>query len=130
MSDPALDALMLPFASGQLAWPEAGALFPRARTGAALHTHAPRTQLCEQSFRPYHHALPPAAFPAPAAGRDAFPLVLGLPPCQREEARALRAQALARTARGGSIVAAMPSDAGARSGQADFEALLGGAAVQ
>ncbi|WP_298576495.1 methyltransferase [uncultured Luteimonas sp.] len=130
MSDPALDALMLPFASGQLAWPEAGALFLRARTGAALHTHAPRTLVCEQSFRPEHDALQRAGFPTRAAGSDAFPLVLVLPPRQREEARALLAQALARTAPGGSIVAAMPNDAGARSGQADFEALLGGAAVQ
>jgi 16S rRNA (guanine1207-N2)-methyltransferase len=37
-ADPALDALMLPFASGQLAWPPAGgALFLHAREGWPLH---------------------------------------------------------------------------------------------
>jgi 16S rRNA (guanine1207-N2)-methyltransferase len=130
MPDPALDALMLPFSSGQIAWPDAGALFLRARSGAALHAHAPRTLVCEQSFRPEHDALQRAGFPTRAAGEDSAPLLLLLPPRQREEARALLAHALARTAPGGSIVAAMPNDAGARSGQADFEALLGGASVQ
>ncbi len=130
MSDPALDALMLPFASGQLAWPAAGALFLRARPGVALHTHAPRSLACEQSFRPEHDALQRASFSARPSGTDRFPLVLLLPPRQRDEARALMAQALARTLPGGRIVAAMPNDAGARSGQADFEALLGSATVQ
>jgi len=130
MSDPALDALMLPFASGSLAWPEAGALFLRARTGAALHAHAPRSLVCEQSFRPEHDALQRAGFDARPSGEDAFGLVLLLPPRQRDEARALLAQALARTLPGGRIVAAMPNDAAARAGQADFEALLGPASVQ
>ncbi|MFD1070276.1 class I SAM-dependent methyltransferase [Luteimonas composti] len=130
MSDPALDALMLPFASGQLAWPEAGALFLRARGGTALHAHAPRSLACEQSFRPEYDALGRAGFDVRAGGEDRFPLVLVLPPRQRDEARALLAQALARSLPGGCIVAAMPNDAGARTGQADFEALLGPANVQ
>lgn len=126
MPDPALDALMLPFADRRLAWPEAGALFLRAREGAALHAHAPRERVvCEQSFRPAHDALQRAGFQVRAGGVDAFPLVLALPPRQRDEARALLARALARTAPGGRVVAAMANDAGARSGQADFEALLG-----
>ncbi|MGJ4730465.1 class I SAM-dependent methyltransferase [Luteimonas sp. SDU101] len=130
MSDPALDALMLPFASGQLAWPETGALFLRARSGAALHAHAPRSLACEQSFRPEHDALGRSGFAVRAAGDDRFGLVLLLPPRQRDEARALLAQALARTLPGGHVVAAMPNDAGARTGQADFEALLGAASMQ
>lgn len=130
MTDPALDALMLPFASGLLSWPDGGALFLRARGGPALHAHAPRGLVCEQSFRPEHDALERAGFPTRPAGEDSFPMVLLLPPRQREEARALLAQALERTTPGGSIVAAMPNDAGARSGQADFEALLGSATVQ
>src|SRR5690606_16622446 len=88
MSDPALDALMLPFADRRLAWPEAGALFLRAREGAALHAHAPRERVvCEQSFRPAHDALQRAGFQVRAGGGDAFPLLLALPPRQRDEAR-------------------------------------------
>ncbi|HMA13345.1 MAG: class I SAM-dependent methyltransferase [Bacteroidota bacterium] len=130
MSDPALDALMLPFAQGLLAWPSSGALFLRAREGAALHAHAPRAGLaCEQSFRPAHDALERAGFQARAQGEGVFGMVLVLPPRQRDEARALFATALARTAPGGQVVAAMANDAGARSGQADFQALLGPAQV-
>jgi 16S rRNA (guanine1207-N2)-methyltransferase len=130
MSDPALDALMLPFADRRLAWPDAGALFLRAREGAALHAHAPRAGLvCEQSFRPEHDALQRAGFTVRAQGEDTALLVLVLPPRQRDEARALLAEAVARTAPGGTVVASMPNDAGARSGQADFEALLGPASV-
>lgn len=130
MSDPALDALMLPFADRRLAWPDAGALFLRAREGAALHAHAPRAGLvCEQSFRPEHDSLQRAGFTVRAQGEDTAPLVLVLPPRQRDEARALLAEAVARTAPGGTVVASMPNDAGARSGQADFEALLGPASV-
>jgi len=130
MPDPALDALMLPFADRRLAWPDAGALFLRAREGAALHAHAPRAGLaCEQSFRPAHDALQRAGFEVRAQGADRFPLVLLLPPRQRDEARALFAAALVRATPGGCVLAAMPNDAGARSGQADFEALLGPASV-
>ncbi|WP_202839665.1 methyltransferase [Luteimonas saliphila] len=129
MQDPALDALLLPFASDQLDWPEAGALFLRAREGAALHAHAPRSLVCEQSFRPEHEALQRAGFDARVDGDGAYARVLVLPPRQREEARALLARALSRSAPGGIVVAAMPNDAGARSGQADFEALFGAASV-
>ena len=130
MPDPALDALMQPFAQARLAWPGSDALFLRAREGAALHAHAPRERLvCEQSFRPAHDALERAGFRTRAQGQDTFELVLVLPPRQREEARALFAAALARIAPGGCVVAAMPNDAGARSGQADFQALLGPAQV-
>ena len=36
MTDPALDALLLPIDHGPLAWPQGGALFLRARPGVAL----------------------------------------------------------------------------------------------
>src|SRR3546814_5548690 len=36
-ADPSLQALMLPFADGTLAWPRDGALFLRARDGWPLH---------------------------------------------------------------------------------------------
>lgn len=129
MHDPALDALMLPFASGRLAWPESGALYLRAREGAALHAHAPRTLACEQSFRPAFDALARAGFDVREPGGSAATLVLALPPRQRDEARALFAQAALRAVPGGLVVAAMPNDAGAKSGQADFETLFGAAAA-
>jgi len=54
-----------------------------------------------------------------------FPLVLVLPPRQRDEARALLARALRLTAEGGRIVACMSNDEGARSGEADLERIAG-----
>ncbi|MCR6664346.1 MAG: class I SAM-dependent methyltransferase [Luteimonas sp.] len=126
MPDPALDALMLPFTSGLLDWPKGGALFLRAREGMALRAHAPRSLACEQTFRPAHDALAQAGFDVREAGDDRFPMVLVLPPRQRDEARALFAQALSRVEPGGTVVVAMPNEAGAKSGQADFEALFGG----
>lgn len=53
------------------------------------------------------------------------PLVLLLPPRQRDEARALFAQAVARCADGGVIVACMPNDEGAKSGESDLKRLAG-----
>ena len=43
---------MLPFAQGQLAWPEGRVLFLRARDGAALRQFPLSQLVCEQSFRP------------------------------------------------------------------------------
>jgi len=67
-ADPALDALLLPFAQGALSWPEtdpdsvaSGAapqtLFLRARAGEALRPHAGAGLLAVQSFRPEADAL-------------------------------------------------------------------------
>ena len=55
----------------------------------------------------------------------AFPLVLVLPPRQREEARALLAKACAAVAPGGIVVAAVANDEGAKSREADLKALAG-----
>ncbi len=130
MHDPALEALMLPFATRQLTWPDGGALFLRAREGAALHAAAPRALVCEQGFRPAFDALQAAGFDArEPGGSDACALVLLLPPRQRDEARALFAEAFARAAPGATVIASMANDAGAKSGQADFERLFGAAAV-
>lgn len=133
MHDPAPEALMQPFITGQVAWPAAPALFLRARDGAALRAQAPRRLVCEQGFRPAFDVLQRAGFAVRAPGEvaqgEAFPLVLLLPPRQRDEARALFAGAFDRVAPGGIVVAAIANDAGAKSGQADFEALFGRAAV-
>lgn len=124
-SERALDALMLPFAQGLLRWPEGGVLFLRARAGAALHAAGPGL-VCEQSFRPEAQALE-AAGHAVVTGdpQQRYPLVMVLPPRQREEARALMARAVALTAPGGRVLAAMPNTEGARSGEADLGALAG-----
>ena len=55
----------------------------------------------------------------------AFPLVLALPPRQREEARALLAKACTACAPGGIVVAAIANDEGAKSREADLQRLAG-----
>jgi len=130
-ADAPLQTLFLPFAQGQLRWPQGPVLFLRAREGWPLREHAPGVQMdCVQSFRPFAEALQRAGhtvhaeLPAspPAGG---YALVLVLPPRQREEARALLAQALAQLAPGGVIVACQSNNEGARSGEADLKQLAG-----
>lgn len=148
----ALEVLLSPFDDGALSWPsEGGVVFLRAREGAAL-ARAPRPGLvCEQSFAPEAAALrragrtlrdayvPQGASEADAIdvasaeaassdGRDGvrrYPVVLVLPPRQREEARALLARAVAQCAEGGLVVACMANDEGAKSGESDLKALAG-----
>lgn len=123
----ALETLWLPFANGLLDWPQAGgALFLRARDGWPLHRHALAGLVCEQSFKPEADALQRSGFRlADADDRTLFPLVLVLPPRQRDEARALLARAIARTAPGGRVVACMLNAEGARSGESDLGRLAG-----
>src|SRR3970040_1782051 len=124
-SDPALDTLLLPFDEGLLPWPEGGAAFLRARDGAALHRQ-PRPGLgCEQSFKPDAEALQRAGFElldpdAADAPTRRYPLVLVLPPRQRDEARAFLARALAVTAPGGRVIASVANTDGARSDEEDL----------
>ena len=139
--DPALDALMLPFADGSLAR-EPGALFLRARAGAALLPEEWPGLDCETAFRPDAAALERAGFAvageatvagnggthadnAPGAGTRGAPLVLLLPPRQRDEARALFAEALSRAEPGAMVVASVANDAGAKSAEADFARIAG-----
>ncbi len=138
------DVLFLPFTTGQLTWPTAEAadladpvrptaLFLRARVGRA-HTAAliaaQHSTLCVQSFKPEVDALQRAGWTLVAresalTASDLFPLVLVLPPRQRDEARALMAQAFAHCAAGGVVVACMANDEGAKSGEADLKRLAG-----
>lgn len=137
--DAALDALLLPFADGTLAR-EAGALFLRARAGAALDPQDWPGLACESVFKPDAEALQRAGFtvtdglaegsgdraPADIDGdAGARPLVLLLPPRQRDEARAAFAEALARAAPGAYVVASVANDAGAKSAEADFARIAG-----
>lgn len=125
-SDAALDALLLPFADGPLK-AEPGALFLRAREGAALHGLNLRGALtCVQPFKPWADALQRAGFDAAAeAPAGPFPQVWLLPPRQREEARALFAAAFDACVPGGLVIASVPNDEGAKALEGDFRKLAG-----
>ncbi|QDH68996.1 class I SAM-dependent methyltransferase [Marilutibacter alkalisoli] len=131
--DDAVQTLMLPFESGLLEWPEAGgALFLRARDGWPLHRRALPGLVCEQSFRPEAEALERSGLQvqteADAAGHR-YPLVMLLPPRQRDESRALFARAVAACAPGGRVLACVPNSEGARSAEDDLRRLVGKVAV-
>lgn len=130
LADEALNTLFQPLIDGQLAWPsEGGVLFLRARMGAVVHDTAGPGMICEQEFKPVADALTRAGLTT--VELDAldpsrrFALVLVLPPRQRQEARALLAQAIARCAPGGRVLASMRNDEGARTSEDDL-ALIGG----
>ncbi|WP_330946630.1 methyltransferase [Thermomonas sp. LB-4] len=125
--DPALDALLYPFDAGLLRWPER-CLFLRAREGAALHARGWRGVVGTQPFKPEAERLQRLGvdlLDEDALPAAAFPLVLVLPPRQREEARALLARACAAVAPGGMVVAAVANDEGAKSRETDLKQLAG-----
>ena len=127
--DPALDALFHPFANGSLQWPAGGeVLFLRGREGAALHAMRGARVRATQPFRPEAERLQRIGIDLldenalPAA---TFPLVLVLPPRQREEARTLLARACVAVAPGGWVLMAVANDEGAKSREADLRQLAG-----
>src|SRR6478672_3546393 len=126
--DIALDALLHPFAEGALRW-SPDALFLRAREGAALHARGGVQALaCTQPFKPEADRL--QRIGATLVDEDAvpsarYPLVLVLPPRQREEARALLAKACMAVAPGGIVIASVANDEGAKSREADLKQLAG-----
>ena len=127
--DRPLETLFLPLNEGHLAWPASGALFLRARAGVPLQAGSWPGLVCHQTFAPDAAALERLRLRMLTDDLDTatqkFPLVLILPPRQRDEARALLARALRLTERGGRIVACMSNDEGARSGEADLERIVG-----
>lgn len=127
-SDPALDALLLPFRQGDLPWPEGPVLFLRARDGWALRQFPLDKLVCEQSFKPaaddlMRTGLDVVEDASSHASADGYALVLVLPPRQRDEARTLLARALSLAAPGGMVVASMPNDEGAKAGEGDMKRL-------
>ncbi|MEH6418119.1 class I SAM-dependent methyltransferase [Pseudomonas sp. CGJS7] len=129
-ADDALDTLFQPFADGVLSWPEhGGALFLRARDGVGLRQRPRPGLVCEQDYKPAVDALHRGGLDTVELEsldpQQRYPLVLVLPPRQREEARALFAQAIARIAPGGRVVACMRNDEGARSGEDDLGRIAG-----
>lgn len=124
MNDPALAALMLPLQDGSLDR-RAQTLFLRARWHPALNGFAAGTLSCSQSLLPAAEALAQAGLLLPVAANQRFENVLALPPRQREESRALVAQAVERVMPGGTVVLSALNDEGARSMQGDLELLCG-----
>lgn len=125
--DSAFAALFHPFGAGVLAWPSLGRmLFMRARAGV-FPKDMPRDRLvCQQSFKPSADQLVAAGLqPVVQIGEERFPLVMLLPSRQREESRALLARAILSAEPGGSVVASVANNEGARSAEADLARLLG-----
>ena len=124
--DPALEALLFPFLTGRLPWPQSGALFLRARAGRGLVPSAWPGLACEQSFKPEAEALEQSGFSVNAQDGSRHRLVLVLPPRQREEARALLAEALARVeGEDGVVIASVPNLEGAKAIEADLARIAG-----
>jgi len=130
-SDAALEALFVPFATGELALPvEGGVTILRARDGFVLRENRRAGWQLQQSFKPAADALARSGFeaaPEPPDGR--YPLVMVLPTRQREETRALFAQAMALRAEGGIVVASVANAEGAKTAEADLALLAGGVAM-
>src|SRR3546814_20411202 len=89
-ADPSLQALMLPFADGTLAWPRDGALFLRARDGWPLHERPLPGLVCEQGFQPAAPALERWGFDLREPDGSKHPRVLVLPPRARNAPAAAR----------------------------------------
>jgi 16S rRNA (guanine1207-N2)-methyltransferase len=124
--DATLETLMLPFESGAIAWPnETRVLFAHARDGWPLRAMPLAHLACEQTFKPYADALQRSGLTLATDDDEKFPLVLLLPPRQRDHARADLARAVQRMAIGGTVVASIANNEGARSGEADMQRLLG-----
>ena len=127
-SDPALDSLFLPFSGGALAWPTGPVLFLRAREGWAMRQFLLAQLVCEQSYKPFADELAGGGLQVVSDASESgarYPVVLVLPPRQREEARALFARALSLCAPGGVVVASITNNEGAKSGEGDFKQLAG-----
>jgi 16S rRNA (guanine1207-N2)-methyltransferase len=122
-----LETLVLPIVQGTLALPSRVG-FLRARHGAALQTLDAARFVCEQTFKPDADALERAGFlvrPSITSDDGPLPLVLVLPPRQREEARALLARAVLAAAPSGRVLVAASNNAGARSLESDLAELTG-----
>jgi 16S rRNA (guanine1207-N2)-methyltransferase len=126
-AEAALEALFVPFATGVLRWPDDGRLLMlRGRDGFALREHRRPGWVVQQSFKPTADALVRSGVEAVAEPPDGvFRVVMVLPTRQREETRALFAQALACAGADGIVVAAVPNSEGAKTAQGDLAALAG-----
>lgn len=126
-SEAALEALFVPFSTGELVMPAAGdLLFLRARDGFALRENRRAGWVVQQSFKPAADALARSGFTVlPDAPDRPFAVVMVLPTRQREETRALFARALRCAGPDGIVVASVPNAEGAKTAQADLALLAG-----
>jgi len=131
-ADPALDALFVPIATRAVHLTSERTLFLRARLGEWMYAWSRERFLCEQTFKPFADALSRAGAVVDddkrldePDGHERFPLVLVLPPRQRDESRALLARAMRRVADGGTVIAAQANNEGAGAVSADLERLAG-----
>ncbi len=127
----ALEALFIPFHQQVLAMPASRrALFLRARAGVWQGDFAAIEWTCEQGFKPFADQLARAhAREIVIEAVQRFPLVVMLPPRQREESRALFARALRLREDNGIVVAAVANSEGARSAEDDFRRIAGSVQV-
>ncbi|MEO8002346.1 MAG: methyltransferase [Arenimonas sp.] len=115
-------ALWHPFLTGAIAWSDSY-LFLRARSGA-IPSEIKAEQLdCQQSFKPYADELERAAWLLPEKIEKAYPIVMVLPPPQRDEARVLFVRALQHVSEDGFVVVSMENNEGAKSGEKDLREL-------
>ncbi len=119
---PAFTALWHPFLTGAIAWREQ-ALFLRARSGLIPAEIKAEQIDCQQSFKPFADELERAGWPIIQHVRKTYPIVLVLPPPQRDETRALFAQALQQVSEDGLVVVSIQNSAGAKSGENDLRQL-------
>jgi 16S rRNA (guanine1207-N2)-methyltransferase len=124
-ADPALETLLLPLRQGLLQWPSDGVLFLRAREGAPLHELPLPGLVCEQTFKPDADALSAAGLSLNVDASRKYPLVMVLPPRQRDEARALLARAVSLVEPGGRVLVSQGNNEGARSSEKDLESIAG-----
>ncbi len=125
-TDLPLISLFWPFELERLRWPEqGGGLLIGAREGWPLHQRALAGLVCESHFKPDVDALLASGMEVREPDAARYPLVMILPPRQREQARADLARALDRVAPGGVLLACQSNDEGARSAAADLARLAG-----
>lgn len=123
----AVQALQVPFATGALAWTSREAVFLHAQPGwpwPGFVAEQPFKPAADALLREGHATQVVDALPEPVAPHG--PLVLVLPPRQRDAWRALLARAVDACAEGGTVVASVDNDAGAKSVEADLRRLMGG----
>ena len=127
MTEPAIETLHWALKNHLPPPEEAGkTLFLRARFSAELQ-HIPGL-LCVQNFKPWADTLQANGFsvqPQLPINAGKFQRILLIPARQRQENRALIAQAALSLAPGGIMITAQQNTEGAKSLQSDCEALLG-----
>jgi len=118
----AFTALWQPFLTGALTWSES-CLFLRARFGPIPAGIITEQMDCQQSFKPYADEIERAGWHLLGNIGKTYPIVLVLPPPQRDETRALFVRSLQHVSDNGFVVVSMENSEGAKSGEKDLREL-------